>query len=933
MLGLKLRDEFLGVHMPGTAISLRNGDNSGAAQQPPEQILSITYPTADVQTALRALSKKRSGRPIVLMGDRGRGKSHIMAVMHHAIQSSGAVEPWIQNWGNALSSEELKTLALEQGFFAISEPVHNHEYPLLWNLLFDRHPKGEYYRGQFEQLGQPFPPRKLMEKMFEDQPVALILDEFQKWFDGLHDEDGPTGRKWRECASNFIQNLSEIAEERPNILILVISVLNSSTDAFQQVHRNSPVVVDFRGPTAKQDRKRLLLYRLFENRANLPVSEVANLVSAYAGERFRLLHPSTAESERQRVCDEVLLCWPFSPELIELLEDHILMAQAAQETRDLIRILAQVYRSRGEAVPVITPADFLVDDDGCGVQSLLDSIATVGAQEKLREIAQRNLASVHDVGINVPDARELISSIWVRSKSPGKIAGGTPMQLHLDITRNQPVDDNAFQSELMSLIENSVNIHGDEVPGGPLWFGLQENPRSKVRACAKNDKLWHLAAVPTLAGQTVYPARDIAHLRNTIKHLLVPDSGVPASRVVVLGEDWTTDPWSEVDDQDQPAKWDRPVLLVIPDQLGKANSDVSATLGPWLAKHVQKRRNTVRFLILGPDAKSLFSDTELMYSARCSYLCSKEAWGADPNYRNLHADFDRPLRNDLKARVIRFAVLRAWDYQQPKQCRFDTEKVTAQGTDIPSNVEQRILTDLFDKIDFRKFVLQAAKDSDFVGTLLDDLAEPPPPGMGDAIPFLGETRVYERVLEVAATGDIVLNVNGTWIGRRAEDATDEDALRYVRAKAFRSGQEMRQIQLGLPGAVGGPSVTAPAAAPVAQQQEPVTAAPAPTTVSAVAEETGAQTGAYGTGITVPTGAESSPPQSPPKTQRTDAPKTGLNLSGCFEEWGIPATQSLNKARIEFSDLTAQQIKQILQRLPSAFKADLEVIYSEDEGDA
>jgi tRNA(Met) C34 N-acetyltransferase TmcA len=82
MIGLKLRDEFLGAHMPGTAIALRTSDNQGAAQKSADQILSITYPTADVQTALKAISTKRSGCPIILMGDRGRGKSHIMAVMH-----------------------------------------------------------------------------------------------------------------------------------------------------------------------------------------------------------------------------------------------------------------------------------------------------------------------------------------------------------------------------------------------------------------------------------------------------------------------------------------------------------------------------------------------------------------------------------------------------------------------------------------------------------------------------------------------------------------------------------------------------------------------------------------------------------------------------------------------------------------------------------
>src|SRR5437867_12888026 len=107
MLNLKLRDEFLGSQMPGTAITLRRNDNTGAAQQSPGQILSITYPTADVHAALRALSDKRAPQPIVLIGDRGRGKSHIMAVMHHAIQSPDYVEAWAREWGKRPGMEAL----------------------------------------------------------------------------------------------------------------------------------------------------------------------------------------------------------------------------------------------------------------------------------------------------------------------------------------------------------------------------------------------------------------------------------------------------------------------------------------------------------------------------------------------------------------------------------------------------------------------------------------------------------------------------------------------------------------------------------------------------------------------------------------------------------------------------------------------------------
>jgi hypothetical protein len=70
-----------------------------------------------------------------------------MAVMHHAIQSPGVVEEWLKDWGARLDSEELKSLALVKGYVPLFEPVHNYEYLLLWDLIFDRHPKGEYYRG------------------------------------------------------------------------------------------------------------------------------------------------------------------------------------------------------------------------------------------------------------------------------------------------------------------------------------------------------------------------------------------------------------------------------------------------------------------------------------------------------------------------------------------------------------------------------------------------------------------------------------------------------------------------------------------------------------------------------------------------------------------------------------------------------------------
>lgn len=935
MLGLKLREEFLGDDMPGTAISLRTSDNQGAAQKSPDYILSISYPTADVQTALKAICAKRNGRPIVLMGERGRGKSHIMAIMHHAVQSPEIVENWMHSWGAQLNSQEMTSFEMTTGFHPISEPVHNHEYQLLWDLLFDRHPRGEYYRGQFEQMGQPYPPRTLLEKMFEDQPTCLILDEFQTWYMGLPEKDPKTGFMLRQWAFNFTQNLSEIAKDRPEIFIFVVSVLNNQNEAFQQIHRQGPALVDFRGPTAQHDRQRLLLHRLFENRANISDDEVRTVAGVYADERFRLLHPDKSDTEKVRVCQEVFDCWPFSPELLNLIENQILLSQAAQETRDLIRILAQVYKSRGDAAPIITAADFYVDGNSNEVQSLIDAIAVQAGQDRLRQIAQRNLENVLNTGVNVPEARDLISSIWMRSMSPGRRQGGTPSELHLDITRIHAIDDNAFQAELTLLIENSANIHGDEKPGGPLWFGLGENPRSKVRASAKNDKLWQPGAVAT-AGQTVYPGKDVEHIRSTLRHIFEPETRQSISRIIVLGSNWKSDPWSEVEEADKPVKWDRPVLIVIPEQIDGGSTAISACLGQWLVTHVPVRRNTLRFLLPASDSLGIYSDSELTYTARCSFLCSKEGWGSDAIYRALHQDFDRPLRQALRSRFNRFAVLRQWDYQQPQNCVFEVEKITEQGPEIPPAVESKILSDLFDHNEFKTFVLQCAKDADSIGSFMDDLIEPPSSPSADAIPFLGERILYEFILGLAASGDIVLNVAGTWVSRRPEDETDEDALRFIRFNAFKTGQEMRQVQLGLPGAVGGAAVTGtggqtPSVIPPSGND--TTTQPTTPDISGVGGAGSVKDGGTIDAAGVPLPIDVIPIEITPVTliRRSDQPTSARNLSGCFEKWGIPSSTTIESAKIEFNGLTAQQLKQILLSVPSAFKASLEISFTEEEG--
>src|SRR6185436_1532474 len=164
------------------------------------------------------------------------------------------------------SDPRIAKIGLRDGMLVIGESLHRQRYKFLWDLMFERHPHGTYIKGKWEGMGvgkTDIPSDKLILELLRHTPTMLLLDEFQTWFDGL------TNTKqypWNTWAYNFVQILSEIAKEHPELLVLVVSVRNGTTDAYQQIHRVNPVLVDFKGPSAERDRRRLLLHRLFENR-------------------------------------------------------------------------------------------------------------------------------------------------------------------------------------------------------------------------------------------------------------------------------------------------------------------------------------------------------------------------------------------------------------------------------------------------------------------------------------------------------------------------------------------------------------------------------------------------------------------------------------------------------------------------------------------
>ncbi|MCC6740104.1 MAG: DUF499 domain-containing protein [Planctomycetia bacterium] len=891
MLGLKLREEFRGKRLKGTAIELENEKKTGATQVPAQDFLAITYPTADVVTAIEAIGPGHS-QPVTLIGERGQGKSHLLAALHHVLRSPDVAEAWLKEWSDRLAQPKLADIALRPQTHVISESLHRQNYKFLWDILFDRHPRGEYVKGMWEndKNKTDVPGQNHLLALFKHTPTVLIFDEFQTWFDGL------TNTKqypWRTWAFNFIQLLSEIASEHPEYLVLVVSVRSGDTDAYRQIHRINPVRIDFKGPNARRDRLRLLLHRLFENRLQVPEANIWPIIGVHLRESLRLADVPPADQERTK--RDFVEAWPFSPFLMTLLEDQVLVATQAQETRDLIRILADVFKAHGETSPVLTAADIRLDDEKSGIAALLDSVANQ-SYATLREKAQRNLSAVRDavksVEQAVPHLAEVVGALWLRSLAI-KNAGAEPAQLQADVTRDRAVDDNAFQAEMATIVENSFNIH---VEGTRLVFREEENPQAKLMSSARNDKL--------------FPAgEDKIQLAREIRYVIGGgDAVAKAFRVIALPSSWSSDPWTGLEEADQPSNWDERIpILVLPE----APERIHQLLGNWLRTHLQTRRNAVRFLLPEEGAESLYFERDLIVLARAVLLADKWKVTA-PDYKKLHQRYEGELRGILKKRFPRYGILGTWNFQEPGRCSFHIEPHKAEGGQIPDAVDKLINDNLFIPEEFEPLVLSAAEQNESLGKFLSELQEPRPAG-AECIAWLGETLMKERLLRLCAQGRIAINLRGAEYLQAKPGESEDNAWRRMKGR-LPGGRALMEVHIIQPQAVPGADGVGPVPPVVGPQPgggqpvlpgQPVTGGPAPT----VPVPGGGQGALFGGGVRLLPCA-------------TSAPTSALNLLGKVEGWGVNSGTQIRDLSLKIPNLTGAQLNDLLKKLPDGMTYDL-----------
>ena len=393
----------------------------------------------------------------------------------------------------------------------------------------------------------------------------------------------------------------------------------------------------------------------------------------------------------------------------------------------------------------------------------------------------------------------------------------------------------------------------------------------------------------------------------------------PPSQPVVLDPNWEKAPWANLPHSDQPVGWTergKPVLIVLP----VAPKSLHEVLGRWIAEHVAQNRNMVRFLLPKSDCPNFFADRNLLITARCALLASE--WKEkDQQYSKLHAKFEGALKAELRNRFDRFALLKTWDFQAPKNCTFDEEAHGATGADIPAAVEKHVVTNHFAPEDFEAFIVQAAARNDTMRQALALLREPPLPGL-TAIPYLGDFYVYEQVLGIVAKDKIALNAGGRWWHKEPSESPS-DALIRLKQRASFSGQAMFAVQLGETSQVGSGGVAAVPPIPPSPLPFPSGLAPTPYPITP-----GPTVG--GDPVPLAPGGNTSPQ---PVIRRSLGAKTGVNLLGDLEKWALPDAQKVTQAVLTLNGVSVKELRDLCIKLPPKLQAELQLNLPPEGGSA
>ena len=287
----------------------------------------------------------------------------------------------------------------------------------------------------------------------------------------------------------------------------------------------------------------------------------------------------------------------------------------------------------------------------------------------------------------------------------------------------------------------------------------------------------------------------------------------------------------------------------------------------------------------------------------------------NPEYGRLQTKYQKELREILKARFNRFAIISNWYFQEPENCRFHIESHKAEGAKIPDAIDANIRENLFIPEDFQEFIMEAAPNNDSAGKLLKELKEPRPAGK-DCIPWLGETLIKERIIRLCARGLIAINLRGMEYLQIQNGETEDMAWVRMRGK-LGTGKHLDETHILLPQNVPVTGGVTPTPESVGDAKPPWGESGGTPFVTPISNTEGsgpATGGDSGPGGIFGGGASYTPFEAPATSS--------LNLLGKIESWGIGAGTQIRSMELKIDQLTGAQLQELIKKLPDGMTYEL-----------
>ena len=160
-------------------------------------------------------------------------------------------------------------------------------------------------------------------------------------------------------------------------------------------------------------------------------------------------------------------------------------------------------------------------------------------------------------------------------------------------------------------------------------------------------------------------------------------------------------------------------------------------------------------------------------------------------------------------------------------------------------------------------------------------------------------------------------MNSTWYRAEPNEA-EEQAFARLKRSCFRTGRELEEVQLGLPNQVGGTGVSIPTPRP------PVTPGGLFPGVTPVVPPV---PGVPPISPDPLTPTIISPPIQPPPSaviRQSNGAKSGINLLGDIERWGLPDAERLAIATLTLRGLSVKELRELCTKLPPKLLAELQI---------